>query len=564
MTLANICILAACVCAVWMLGAAARAEMPMALPEGQGLEGEYLPTVPRTQVRSGFRLPGEQRDDTTLAPDVDEEAPLDEWQPPASRNEQPAAGTLSPFSQTPGFTGLAMPLVPGGMAWRQTYGDSAFTERVWASVPFVQLGPPRDTCLSQNLGPLSLDLYSVSFIAAYSDLQGMRPPPNEDSGFLAAVSLTGALRLELSESAALAVGFTVYYIPTVNRVGFYFGATSPITAASFTYETEIGRWEIKVEDVFRVYSPLGDLLRQYEVDEIAMAGTYRFGRLDALSDRSLYNEDVFFTNSASISAVTRLDEDWKLRLRANEVETWSGTRFQEYGSVLLLGADVVYDSPDLWFMPWASYDYMDFFKLDRTIHRVLVGAIVPVTPTFRIWARAGMSFTTLHDVGGNASNRQTFDWEIGLVHELNEDFSHSLFAGHNDFVTDYGDDFTGTYWRYTVSYHPRGSSWVISANVQDQQGDRELSPAYRYTSWGARATCALSEATNLTLFYIDGRFTQDALVARRRISGATLSHSFSRSVSGFLTCHFSRYDSSSPGGLNFEEHLFIAGLTFTF
>ncbi len=546
MTLTNICLLAICFGAMWMLKEAAQAE-PVAVPANRSPWDGPSPTDVDTLVASGV-LTSPSRAETPWAADLQGTSVFEDTEPQPQYDGAPR-DFASAFSSTP--SGMLSPLNPGGVFTSEPAGQGGITQGVNVRLPF--LGARRQGGFVQQAGPLALDLYAITFTALYSDLKMANSRADSDGGFLAAVSLQGALTLELGECAYVGVGFNIYYLPTVNRVGFYFGNGGAATAATFRYEWESGGWQFTVGDDFRVFNPVGDLLADYEVDEIATAGRYRFGRPESLGDRSYFSEDIFFSNVASIAAARRVNDEWMFRAQGGYVNMWSSSGSGLSNNGIFARAGLYYDSPGAWFLPWLAYDFRSLDRQDQQAHQITAGTSLLFTPAFRGYVRLG--WVDLETEG--ASSRQKYLWELGVTHHINENLAHSLFGGQNYFVTDYGDPFLGSYGRYTLTWHPSASNWSFSASAQTEHND--LVDASGVTYQG-RAVLAIDERTSLEFFAASARYDRTAAVFDRQIYGTVLSHRFSPTVRGSLSYQHSDYRTTS-GRSDYTEHLFYISVT---
>ena len=547
MTLTNICLLAICVCAVWMLEQSAQADPLTPLPaDGAAAEPAYVRSITETLVNTAVTTDG-----SGLAGDLGQGFDTDEYVPFTPVESQEKNGFRSAVSR--GMSGLMSPFAPSGEMWSAPVGDGTFTGQVGARGPFLNSCYAANSAgFVQSAGPLALDIYSITFTGLYSDFSQRSARAADDDGFLAALSLRGALTLDLGESFHLGLGFTVYYLPTVNRVGLYFGNGGLGTEASMWYKTDIGRWHVTVGDEFRVFHPVGDLLRDYEVDEIATVSHYRFGRPDSLQDRAFFSEDIYFLNIARISATRDIAENWKFTLYADRGDVWHGTSLTKVGDDNRVGAEVAYASPETGLKAWLDYTYYDRLHA----HMVVAGTAMPLTPTFTAYARAGL---ISYDYQGR-SGLDHYLWELGFVHHLNEEISESLFLGYTYAFTDYGDDFLGTYGRYTITWHPDGTRWRFSASVQEDENT--LTDA-RGLYYGARAVWSMTERTSLSFLGSTARYRRDGGVSKRWITGASLSHVFTPTLSGELSYQYSEYTAPNPDA-DFNEHLFILSLTKSF
>ena len=454
-----------------------------------------------------------------------------------------------------GLGGLLTPFSPAGETTNQIVGQGTLTEGVGARLPFLNATRPGG--MYQHLGPLGLDLYAITFTGLYADLNTANAKVKQDGGFLAAINLQGALTLELGESAYLGVGFSLYYLPTVNRVGFYFGNGGTGTAASFKYQTEIGRWQLSVGDEFRVYHPLGDLLNDYEVDEIAVEGRYRFGRADStLGNRSYLDESVYYVNVIAASATTQLDENWRLRIRAEHADFWNGTNVGKFNDQIFASVGLSYDARDCWYSPWLNYNYYELQNQRFQAHRVMAGVRLPMTPTFDTYLRAGWLF---YDYDG-ISNLQHYLWEAGAVHHINANLEHSFFAGHSYAITDFGDAFMGNYWRYTATLHPEYSRWKFSGSVQQNQNDLDGTKGVAYA---LRASYVLGDRDSLDFLGVRTHYTRRSLRYERWLTSISFRHTFSPSITGLLTFQYDQY--RSPGSISdYDERLVLLSIIKSF
>lgn len=551
MTLTNISLVAIGVCVLWMLKSATYA-MPLTLPSERAAETDHLATEQDTMVQTRLVSSEGSRNAGLLSADVQGESALssESWPFPSGD-----AGTDSTFGFSQGLTGLLTPVMPARTMVSGPLGDGRFTSSLGGGLPFLHSG--HEAGFVQPLGPLALDIYAITFTGLYSDLKQGQARAADDGGFLAAISLQGALTLSLGESAYLGIGFTVYYLPTVNRTGLYFGNGGAATSAVFRYETDLGRWHVTVADDARVFHPLDDLLDDYEVDEVAVAGRYRFGRPEGLGNRPFFAEDIYYLNTVSATASTQLDEYWTLQTHVGHRDVWTTSDFGDVSNQIFAGASLSYDSPEYWAKPWLSYNYYELEneKLLQS-HQLMAGVSLPFTPTFQLSARAGWLF---FDYDGIA-NRQHVLWELGAVHRINERLTHSLFGGYTQAITDYGDAFVGSYWRYTLAYRPEGSNWQFSAIVRGDDNDYD---GTRGLSYGLQATCAVTETTRLTFTGAKAHYVRAGLDYDRWILRASLYHAFSPSITGILSYQYSDYSDPNPL-LMMEEQLVTLSLRKSF
>ena len=354
MTLTNICLFTMVICLVWLLEEVAHAEdrafkTPREyLAEPKDPEPDYIPTEEGSLMHSDLVSTGVSDDsESLLAPDVE----YDE----ARLQAIPRRHSLADFvgASSEGMNMLLTPMIPNEAVWKEQVGEGVAREELHIGLPVTDSRHAGGDIGS--LGPLGVDIYSMSTMALYSNLTGPYARVAPPDGFIAAISLKAAVLLQLSDTAYLRVRATVYYLPVENKAGFYFGS-SDTSMANFSYIADIGRWTIQAGDRFSVFHPLSLLLEEYEVDEIAVSGRYRFGRADTLRNLPFTAEDVYFHNIASINASTWLDDNLKLRLQAGQTDVWNAAGFMHTAQVEHAGAGLFYDSTEVWFMPGITYD----------------------------------------------------------------------------------------------------------------------------------------------------------------------------------------------------------------
>ncbi len=562
MTLANMFLLGLlCCCAIWLLEEAAQAVVPAAqslgpLPADQMQDtDEYLSTAVPTLVRTWGYRELSSKTETPFSEDVLGTSQFDDYVPFAETGEYEPPGALDGSLST---LGDELRSLLAGENWSDSTDNLYFGVGALARLAPLNAGV-RAGGLTQEVGPLVLDIYSITFAGLYADLSQPYARVSDQAGFLAAISLQGALKLELGESFFLGVGFTVYYLPTVNRVGFYTleGADLATTSASVLYRAEAGGWNFLVGDRFRVGFGLENLMPSYDAGAVDAVDQYRFGRPQELGSRAFYAGEPSFFNEVGASASTQLDEYWQFRAFANNSNYWTASSLGPPNTLVNGGAILSYNTPEDWLRPWARYDYYEYADLKQQYHVIRAGLNVSVTPSFKVYALAGAA---LPQGGNGETTGDSFLWELGAVHHINAELSHSLVGGHNYFVTDYGDAFVGTYVRYAVSWRPLGSRLSLSGGIQEERNDYNGIEGLGY---GARATLALTELTGLNFFAADGQYTRQSARYNRSVAGAGLRHSFTPSIYGNLSYQYSRYRSPTPAS-DFDEQLFLLSLTKTF
>jgi hypothetical protein len=446
------------------------------------------------------------------------------------------------------MTGLLTPMIPGEAVWRQPAGPGVLEGNFHLGLP-VSVSNRRSR-VAVRAGPLAADLFSVGVLAIYSDLKGPRSELLPDDGFLGAITLNGALMLQLTQSAFLQVRASLYYLYTENKLGFYLG-NGDGSSALLSYSTGLGNWDVRFDDRFTVYFPLSDTLDEVQVDEIAAAGRYRIGRVETPTNNPFNDQDTFFLNSARLTASTWVD-DWKIRLHADRWDVWRSDGFEHTAEVNRLGAGAFYDAKDLSFLPWATYDWYDINRGQWSVQQTVIGATVPFTRTLQGYARGSW-------ISVESETGRTFDrpgWELGFVHHVTSALSHSLFAGYSFSITDFGDPFLGSYWRYTVRYAPPGSRVTAAAYVQ--QSSNDLS-SFESSTVGARLETRLSPRTRAWLVMGLTDTEQQSASVRTQIVRLALAHQLTRKLTGTLTYQFTQQDSDLASA-DFDEQLLMLSL----
>lgn len=460
--------------------------------------------------------------------------------------DEDAADLGASYSQS--MNGLFGAMIPGDAVWRQSSDLGETRGQLRPGLP-ISLSRRNRKVLWQA-GPLAFDVNSVSAVALYSELSGPASSRYPDDGFLGGLLFNMELMVHVTDSTYLHLRATPYYLFTENKFGLSLGDGGLSTAGVLSYATYLRSWEIKLEDRAGVYSGLHDLLDDLEVDEIAVAGRRRLGRLDLSSANPFSEDELYFINAASVKATNWLDRDWKIRLLGERRDSWKTTDFEKRGNINRLGGAVFYDEADLWFMPWASYDWYDINDSQLTVQQVMLGVTLPFTPRFQVYAKA--EGTRSESDTGKIRDRP--GWEVGMVHRITTAFSQSLFAGNTFYIDEIGDPFLGSYWRYSLRYAPRGGRFTASAFVG--QLDNELSD-YQSSTLGARLQQRFTPRTSLSLYgaVSEGELGEDSS-RRTQLARITLSHKLSKSLASRLTWQMLELDSSSLNG-DLDEQLIM-------
>jgi hypothetical protein len=469
----------------------------------------------------------------------------------------PLPGEDSLFEQQYYSTANAIltPFIPGAAVWRDSLGDGVARETVRLGLPFRASN--RRTRVLGKAGPFAVDLYSLSAVGIYTELSGQRAEKLPDDGLLLGLRAQAGLMLQITDEAYFRVHATFFYLPQEGKGGFFFGNGSPSVAA-FRYETQVGDWSLLLEDRFMVIQPLAELLDEIEVDEISVVGRRRFGRVQQSEFRNFSEEDVHFVNMVRGLASKWLTPNLKLELNAGHWDMWRSMDFDHIRQVDRLGAALYYDSPDIWFFPWASYDYYSLDQGRTTTGIASVGATLPFSRTLLGHVKAGWIHREF-DSDGNSVDRP--QWDVGLVHNITTRWSHSMYAGQDYVVTDFGDDMIIKYWRYSMRFGQRPGKWSIVGMVQQHERVADELGEWDNLTLGARFQAYFSPRTRLNLAGTWTTRNTDTYTTDISVLRASLSHDLSRAITADLTFQYSDFDSTLDQQ-DLAERLVMLSLTW--
>lgn len=475
---------------------------------------------------------------TATVKPVYDSADADGW---GSGQDQTLAGRLADSFLTP--------MIPGEALLVQHTSTGTFRASSRLGLPFSV--SRRKAKVDYLLGPLAVDFLSIGTIALHSSLSGPGADRFNDDGFLGATTLNTAVHLQLTDTATLRINTALYYLYTENKFGFFFGNGAP-TSAELRYQTRLGAWDFDFYDRVRVFFPLSDALDDVQIDEIAVAGRYRFGRVDFVDPNPFGDEQIYFFNTIGATASTRLSDDLKLKLRAEHWDIWQTDSFVHRTEADRLGAGLFYDSHDLWLMPWATYDWYDINAGSRTVNHATVGASLPFTRTLNAYVRGAWISSESED--GRSLERP--GWEVGAVHHINRSLTQSAFTGYNFVQTEIGEPFIGSYWRYSIRWAPVGTRTSFTAYAQEHTSDLA---EWTASTLGARVETRLTEKTRLTLAASRVNAERGDTSYFSNIMRATLTHRLSRRLTGSLTWQTASFD--FPDMLfDIDEQLFMLSL----
>lgn len=476
---------------------------------------------------------------------------------------------MSFFQRHPGFFGPADNflglLTPSDAIVFETANLASYPSPAYLdlSSPYLTRGfnPERATF---GISPVYLDVLALSGTILYSDLSGdydFNFPEDEEAGWLAAITLSLRLTVQLTQNVNLSVLGNIYYLPFSNEVGFYVPPGGIGAALRLAYEKEVGNWWIGVVEQLQVINPNADLLSQWNVDEIERAGRYRFGRADRIGERSgrIFDSDYYYLqNRVGAVATTLLTQNWRLLLEADRRDTWPFDSSKSHRELMQASATASYDGQDWRFAPWLRYQVSTTDNFDTLRNTFRAGVRGPITQRLRLAANAGYTWVI-------PRGRDGIVGDLGLIHETGPSTRQSIFIGQNYQNDITGDDYWGRYARYTLhqAFGRRlwGSVYAQYADTENlDSGDR-----YDTLSTGARLTMSVTDLTRLGLGvdYDNARGrggtrdNRERLILSARVDRPILPGLFA----GFLY-QFEQVQTTKRG--DFNENLFMLTVTQLF
>ncbi len=299
-------------------------------------------------------------------------------------------------------------------------------------------------------GPLYLDLLSLGAGVLYSDYDGVsRFPAGKEDGWLSFIELQMRAVMQFSENFYLAVSGTFIYLPGENEIGFQFGnGFGPYTAAVLNFQNRVGNWDIRAYDEFRaLYST--DLFWAWEDEAFDQAGRYFFGFREREGSSNYFDDDsLFLANTLGIESSRLIGTEWRLFLDAEHTDFWRTYDFSDHSYRDRMGALIGYEGSKIPFSPYFEYDAYSTDRFDTAYHTAYIGGRGRISENVRLNARAGYLWST--DV---SPDEESWLWDIGLTHNLNERAWQSLWVGQGYFTDDFtSDSLVSDYARYTVGY----------------------------------------------------------------------------------------------------------------
>lgn len=413
---------------------------------------------------------------------------------------------------------------------------------------------------SAKLGPLYLDLISLSGTLLYSDYDGANPP-DDDDGWLSSIDLYFRGGAQITENLFVSLSGAVYYLPFDSEVGFYFANGRP-SFFRIAYEGSLGDWNYVLFDEFEVHHRLSEIFDEIEHDEIDKAGRYRFGRVDIYNGGDYFDEDaVYFLNRLGAAANGPLSEDWDAAVSFEHYDFWDTLDFEHLRNWDRFKARIDYTGFDWPVVPYFEYQLTALDDWDILHHQLWLGARARITENLRAEAKVGYFVAT----GGNQDHQSPLA-ELGLVHELGMSTAHSLYAGVTKRIWDDSENLLASYIRYTIT-HRFGSRLHAKAFAQYADLDNLDGDTLDRDGWtlGTTLTAYLSEYTRADAgVHYNAYDYKDSSISElnRLIVRASLSQRILPYLYGRILYQYEDYAPENAEG--FDEHLYMLTLTHPF
>jgi len=346
------------------------------------------------------------------------------------------------------------------------YGeDGRSTTRVDANLG-LYLQRDLDLEASQiKAGPLFIHFTQIDVIGLYSDLSGSyaAQEPGSDR-FIGAVGLKFNIDLRLSPRTFLDVQGEVYYVLPVNRFGFY-AQDSTQTYAHFEHSVEVDRWDLTFFDYLDVITPLSYLLR-YGTDDSAFdrSGLYTVGFVNMPGFNHNFDSDLlYFRNSVGARASTFLQSDLRFTAGYEHYDVWYTGAFKHLPNLDHFDTGLFYEPKDLWFLPWTTYDAYISDGYREALSQWYVGATLPFSRAVQAYARVGWQW----DQGnyGHGFNDGTLVWDVGVNHQIDQEWKQSLVAGNSYRISPILDQERGLYASYALSFTSQCCPLIAGVNA---------------------------------------------------------------------------------------------------
>lgn len=413
---------------------------------------------------------------------------------------------------------------------------------------------------TMKLGPLYLDLISLSGTVLYSDYQGTGNA-GDDDGWLSAISLAFRGVAQITDNLYLSLTGEVYYLPGDNEVGFFFG-NGGHSMLRIAYEDRIGDWNYVIFDEFSARHRLSEIFDEVEHDEIEVAGRYRFGRYDNLRSSDYFDGDsIFFVNRLGAAISGPVNDIIQGSASFEHFDYWKTLDFDHQRDWDQLTARLEYSGYEWLISPFFEYRLVALDDWSVLNHTVWLGGRSRLTENLRAEAKVGFFKAT-----GNEREVDRPIAEIGLIHHLGENTTHSLYAGARQYLWEEADNWMATYARYALT-HRLSSRLRANAHIQYSELDNLDGVTYDRRGWsgGANLTAHLSDYTVAQAgVYLDDWDQKSPVNAdrSRAIYRASIKQRLLPYVHARLLYQYE--DSHTRGSSGYNEHLYMLTVTHLF
>ncbi len=407
-----------------------------------------------------------------------------------------------------------------------------------------------------KVGPFYCDLLSVSAKALYSDYQSETRKLHHEDGTLSIFELTGRSYARLTDDLYFSLAATLYYLPGNNKWGVDLGGRNR-SYARLNWSRKIDIWDVHMYDEFKVLHRSNDLLDPMEVDEIEIAGRYRFGRTDNSRVNGYFDPDgLIYSNVIALQAMRPLGNHWSFWAKLDHTDFWKTSRFVDRHSRDRAQFMLAHEGDDLAFPPFVTYDVRTRDHFDSLQHQVWLGTKGRLAENLRGTSRVGYYW----DQGEFSKRRvESLLYEGGLTHEINSSTRHSLYGGliYDDDM--YGEDGLYRYARYSIS-HSFNTRLMARAftGIQNRRDDMDND---RWNA-GIHLTAHATDYIHLTLMArYESNSRQSMTEWDRWVYRTGLKYRIMSRLHLELSYQYEDLNRQNGG---FTEHFFYAGIKKTF
>lgn len=463
------------------------------------------------------------------------------------------------------FLGLVTP--PGGGVHVQGSNPTAgggFT--LGADAPYLTraFNPERATF---KLGLMYVDVLALSAGLLYSDFQGDREFSDDvKDGWLSVVSMHLRVVVPLTQNIYLSAEGEIYYLPGTNRFGVSVGDSGGLgfgAGVRVAYEKYVNGWWVSASDTVGFVNELSDLTDRVSVDEIDIAGRYRFGRGEEIGSRDtdfLDEDRLLFGNRAAITAIGPLSSSWRLEVNLSRSDFYPLDSDQDNYSFMEASTVAQYEGQDWRFAPFVGMRSSTRDDFERFQHEVFAGVRGPITQRLRLFSRVGYTFAT----GSERDDEEAVLYELGFVHAVGPYTEQSLSGGQ---VVDYsstGDTRVGRYIRYSLNQ--RLSSRVDASFFTQISNAKNTDSGITGTTRtiGGTIGANITDFIRLDLLQAYDQFDdEDGSDSERLVLSARLGRRIAPGLFANLLYRFEDVETDEAGS-SFTEHLYMMNITKQF